>query len=122
SPGEKCRKARPEGPTSFSAGVDGRNFPDCVALGFTPITTCTDLLRPGGYGRLPKYLDNLEERMRTLGVRRLGDYVVKACGQGPAAIRATVDGGPARQALLAALQAERGDLRAALEATARAGR
>ena len=51
-------------PISFSAGVDNQNFPDCVALGFTPVTTCTDLLRPGGYGRLPKYLERLEERMR----------------------------------------------------------
>ena len=53
---DRWRRARPEVPISFSAGVDGQNFPDCVALGFTPITTCTDLLRPGGYGRLPAYL------------------------------------------------------------------
>ncbi|HET8644462.1 MAG TPA: 4Fe-4S dicluster domain-containing protein, partial [Vicinamibacteria bacterium] len=78
---EKYRKARPQVPISFSAGVDGRNFADCAALGFTPITTCTDLLRPGGYGRLPAYLDRLEERMRGLGVRTLGDYVLKAFGQ-----------------------------------------
>jgi putative selenate reductase len=45
---ERYRRARPEVPISFSAGVDGRNFADCVALGFTPVTTCTDLLRPGG--------------------------------------------------------------------------
>src|SRR6185369_8840340 len=61
---ELYRKARPEVPISFSAGVDGRNFADCVALGFTPVTTCTDLLRPGGYARLPFYLENLEEKMR----------------------------------------------------------
>ena len=116
---EKYRRARPEVPISFSAGVDGRNFPDCAAMGFTPITTCTDLLRPGGYARLPKYLENLEERMRALGVRRLGDYVVKACGQGEAAVAAVAGEGPAREALSAALKAERGDLRAALEATGR---
>jgi putative selenate reductase len=78
---EKYRQARPEVPISFSAGVDNRNFADCAALGFTPITTCTDLLRPGGYARLPKYLENLEERMRALGAATMGDYVVKACGQ-----------------------------------------
>ncbi len=50
---ERFRRARPDLPISFSAGVDGRNFPDCVALGFTPVTVCTDLLRPGGYARLP---------------------------------------------------------------------
>jgi putative selenate reductase len=114
---EKYRRARPEVPISFSAGVDGRNFADCAALGFTPITTCTDLLRPGGYARLPKYLENLEERMRALGVRCLGDYVVKAAGQGEAAVRAAVAEGPARDALLAALRADQCDLRAALLAT-----
>lgn len=107
---EKYRRARPDVPISFSAGVDNRNFPDCAALGFTPITTCTDLLRPGGYGRLPKYLENLEERMRTLGVRRLGDYVVKACGEGPAAIRQVVPAGPLQDALLEGLSAQRVDL------------
>ena len=65
-------------PISFSAGVDGATSPTARRSGFTPITTCTDLLRPGGYGRLPKYLENLEERMRALGVRTLGDFVVKA--------------------------------------------
>jgi putative selenate reductase len=77
---EKYRKARPHVPISFSAGVDNQNFPDCAALGFTPITTCTDLLRPGGYARLPAYLDRLEERMRALGAKTLGEYVLKACG------------------------------------------
>jgi putative selenate reductase len=78
---EKYRRARPGVPISFSAGVDARNFADCVALGFTPITTCTDLLRPGGYGRLPRYLDNLEERMRAAGARTLDEFVQKAYGQ-----------------------------------------
>ena len=77
---EKYRKARPHVPISFSAGLDNQNFPDCVALGFTPITTCTDLLRPGGYSRLPAYLDRLEEKMRALGASTLPDYVMKAAG------------------------------------------
>jgi putative selenate reductase len=114
------RRARPEVPISFSAGVDNQNFPDCVALGFTPITTCTDLLRPGGYARLPRYLENLEERMRGLGVRSLGDYVVKACGQGEAAIRGVVRDERLQGALVAALAAERVDLRGVLESAGRA--
>jgi putative selenate reductase len=72
---ERLRRARPEVPLSFSAGVDNRNFADCVALGLSPVTVCTDLLRPGGYSRLPRYLENLEERMRGLGARTVGDYV-----------------------------------------------
>jgi putative selenate reductase len=113
---DRYRQARPEVPISFSAGVDNRNFADCAALGFTPITTCTDLLRPGGYGRLPKYVENLEERMRALGVRTLGDYVVKGCGLGAEAVARVVEPGPARDAVLASLSSERVALREALEA------
>jgi putative selenate reductase len=82
---EKYRQARPQVPISFSAGVDSRNFADCAALGFTPITTCTDLLRPGGYARLPRYLDHLEERMRALGAATMDEYVTKAYGRGGSA-------------------------------------
>jgi putative selenate reductase len=112
---ERFRQERPELPFSFSAGVDSRNFPDCAALGLVPITVCSDLLRPGGYGRLPRYLARLEERMRTLGVSRIGDYVVKAEGQGEEAVRAVVEAGPLRDALLSVLADEQVDLLAALE-------
>ncbi|HVR70650.1 MAG TPA: glutamate synthase [Vicinamibacteria bacterium] len=111
---ERYRRARPGVPISFSAGVDSRNFAECVALGFTPITTCTDLLRPGGYARLPAYLDRLEERMRSLGVRRLGDYVVKALGQGREAVSRVVAPSPLREGLLASLAAPETDLVAVL--------
>jgi len=73
-------------PISFSAGIDQHNFADAVAINLVPITTCTDLLRPGGYGRLPKYLRNLEGRLRTLGVKNVGDYIVKWGGHGVKAI------------------------------------
>ena len=78
---ERVRRARPDVPLSFSAGVDNRNFADCVALGLAPVTVCTDLLKPGGYGRLPKYLENLEERMRGLGVRHDRRTTWRACGR-----------------------------------------
>src|SRR5581483_6748994 len=55
-------------PASFSGGVDAHNFAKVVALGFVPVTTCTDLLRPGGYGRLVRYLENLGTEMQALGV------------------------------------------------------
>ena len=61
----RCRSPSPP-------GVDNRNFADCVALGLAPVTVCTDLLKPGGYGRLPKYLENLEERMRASACGRWG--------------------------------------------------
>jgi len=91
---ERVRRARPELPLSFSAGVDARNFADCVALGLAPVTVCTDLLKPGGYGRLPRYLENLEGRMRRMGVKTLRDFVVQSRAEetlADAVARATAD-------------------------------
>lgn len=93
---ERLRRERPGLPLSFSAGVDRHNFADCVALGLAPVTSCTDLLKEGGYGRLPRYLDGLEARMRELGVTSVDDYVAAAGGRGEEAIgravaRATAD-------------------------------
>ena len=73
-------------PISFSAGVDAHNFADMVAMNFVPITTCTDLLRPGGYGRLIRYLENFGARMQALGVTRIPDFVVRYAGKAEAAI------------------------------------
>jgi putative selenate reductase len=66
----------PDFPISFAAGVDAQNFTDCVNIGLVPITTCTDLLRPGGYGRLPKYLYNLQASMKKHNAVTIGDYIV----------------------------------------------
>ena len=67
-------------PLSFSGGVDRTNFADTLACGFVPVTTCTDLLRPGGYGRLPKYLKELEARMTAAGVRDVASLVRAQAG------------------------------------------
>lgn len=65
-----------EFPISFAAGVDANNFADCVSIGLVPVTTCTDLLRPGGYGRLPNYLTNLENAMRSLEAKSIDEFIV----------------------------------------------
>lgn len=66
--------------TSFSGGVDRLNFGDCVASGFVPVTVCTDLLKPGGYGRQVEYLERLEADMEARGTRSISDYVVQRAG------------------------------------------
>lgn len=79
---EQFRQAvGPAFPISFSAGVDQDNFADMVATGCVPVTTCTDLLKPGGYGRLPKYLANLIEAMSGVSARCIGDFILDAFGQ-----------------------------------------
>ena len=69
-------------PITFSAGVDRKNFPNMVACGFKPITTCTDLLKPGGYGRLPGYLGDLTATMIKAGVKTIDEYILSAHGHG----------------------------------------
>jgi putative selenate reductase len=72
-------------PISFSAGVDRKNFANLVACGFTPITTCTDLLKTGGYGRLPPYLKELEKAMESLGAATIDDFILDRHGNREAA-------------------------------------
>src|SRR5262249_22210110 len=69
---------------SFSGGVDAQNFPESVACGMVPITTCTDLLRPQGYGRLRKYLGNLEALMDKLGAQTIDQYILARANQSTA--------------------------------------
>jgi len=65
---------------SFAAGVDAQNAADCVAAGLAPVTTCTDLLRAGGYARLPRYFVNLESRMRAAGARTIPEFILRSAG------------------------------------------
>ncbi|HLL54025.1 MAG TPA: hypothetical protein VK447_10785 [Myxococcaceae bacterium] len=96
---ELCRKFRDAFgeplPISFSAGVDSRNFADCVAAGMVPITTCTDLLKPGGYGRLPKYLDALATRMKARGVTNVPDFILAEAGRAERTASVSPDALPA---------------------------
>ena len=64
-----------EVPISFSAGVDRKNFFKLVQCGFVPITTCTDLLKVGGYGRLPPYIHDLTTDMQRVGATTIKDYI-----------------------------------------------
>lgn len=87
-------------PISFSAGIDQHNFPDAVAQGFVPVTTCTDLLRPGGYGRLPAYLNRLQQKMQAVNAQNIGDYVIKAEGHSTQAIEQVLQQFPHQLATL----------------------
>ncbi|HET6411042.1 MAG TPA: putative selenate reductase subunit YgfK [Anaeromyxobacter sp.] len=62
-------------PLSFAGGADALSFPKLVADGLSPVTVCTDLLRPGGYARLGQYLENLETAMAAAGAQDLAGYI-----------------------------------------------
>lgn len=74
-------------PLSFSGGIDQHNVVDAVACDLVPVTTCTDLLRPGGYGRLAKYLDNLAEAMQAAGAVDRDELILRRFGKGDEARR-----------------------------------
>jgi len=65
-------------PVSFSAGVDERNFAATVALGLVPVTACSDLLKPGGYGRAWRMFEQLHKTMAGLGAADLATYTKRA--------------------------------------------
>ena len=67
-------------PLSFSAGIDAENFADAVACGMSPVTACTDLLRPTGYRRLPRYLKALEADLERHGARTVAGYILARAG------------------------------------------
>jgi putative selenate reductase len=75
-----------EFPVSFSAGIDVKNFPAAVACGMVPVTTCTDLLKQGGFGRLPGYLKALAREMARAGVTSREAYVMHAGGHAEPAL------------------------------------
>jgi putative selenate reductase len=56
---------------SYSAGADALNLTGILAAGALPVTTVSDLLKPGGYSRMLQYLENLESDMRDRGVSSL---------------------------------------------------
>ncbi len=74
-----------EMPISFSAGIDRKNASQAIACGFVPVTTCTDLLKVGGYGRLPAYIQDLRKAMDACGATTIKDYLLDCRGNREAA-------------------------------------
>jgi len=65
---------------SFAGGADAFNVPNLLAAGLCPVTTCSDLLRPGGYLRLRQYLENIRAAMEMVGAVDLDDLILKTAG------------------------------------------
>lgn len=70
----------PQMPISFSAGIDRKNVASTIACGYVPVTTCTDLLKTGGYGRLPPYFEELDKAMSAVGAKTIDDYLLDCRG------------------------------------------
>ena len=72
----KLRIDGQDGPVqvSFSAGITKDNLADAAALGLAPLTVCSDLLKPGGYGRLKPMLKALQKIMTAAGADSLAEW------------------------------------------------
>lgn len=77
---------------SFSGGADCFNIAKTLRCGLMPVTICSDILKPGGYGRLSQYLEKMQEALDEVGATSLPDYVLKSSGKGtlPEAIVANI--------------------------------
>jgi putative selenate reductase len=65
---------------SFAAGVDCFNIAEILACNLKPVTVCSDVLKPGGYGRLRQYLKMLETALAKAGADSIDAYI-RACGR-----------------------------------------
>jgi putative selenate reductase len=65
---------------SFSAGADCFNLPKIIAAGIKPVTVSSDVLKPGGYGRLSQYLETLGDAMKAENAANFDEYVIKFAG------------------------------------------
>ncbi len=66
---------------SFSAGANAFNISDLLSCGFRTVTTCSDLLKPGGYMRLNQYFDELNKSLRSKAADGIDDYITRLAGQ-----------------------------------------
>jgi len=60
---------------SFSAGADAFNIANILACNIKPVTTCTDVLKPGGYGRLLQYLNNIKSEFETVKAKNINEFI-----------------------------------------------
>ncbi len=60
---------------SFSAGADAFNIATLISCGFTTVTVCSDLLRPGGYMRLSQYFSELNAGLKKHDAGNINDFI-----------------------------------------------
>lgn len=59
---------------SFAGGADAFNIPELLAARLTPVTVCSDLLKPGGYARMHQYFEELDVKMKEAGANSLEGF------------------------------------------------
>ncbi|MDH3606340.1 MAG: FAD-dependent oxidoreductase [Acidimicrobiia bacterium] len=62
---------------SFAGGADCFNVSDLIRSGMRTVTTCSDILKSGGYLRMLQYVENLEAAIEEAGASDLQDYIAR---------------------------------------------
>ncbi len=78
---------------SFSGGADCFNISKLLECGLFPVTVCSDILKPGGYTRLPQYMEKISSYFGKTGpeeylknndigktLENLEKYAFEVCG------------------------------------------
>ncbi len=60
---------------SFSAGADCFNIADILSCGLKPVTICSDILKPGGYGRIAQYLSSIQAAFAQKNALSISEYI-----------------------------------------------
>lgn len=60
---------------SFSAGIDAFNAADTLSCNIKPLTVCSDILKPGGYLRLPQYMEQIGKAVKESGQNSIDDFI-----------------------------------------------
>jgi len=66
---------------TFSAGTSYENIAHILACNLKPVTTCSDLLKPGGYARMSQYLETLRQAFDKAGAETIEEFVVAESGK-----------------------------------------
>ncbi len=66
---------------SFSGGAHAFNIAKLVSCGLAPVTVCTDLLKPGGYGRQRQYIEEINSAFLQAGAKSVEEFITKTAGK-----------------------------------------
>jgi len=61
---------------SFSGGADAFNLNELIGCNLRPVTLCSDILKPGGYGRLKQFIDILNESFKEYNAYNIEEFII----------------------------------------------
>ncbi|MCK5005289.1 MAG: FAD-dependent oxidoreductase, partial [Candidatus Aminicenantes bacterium] len=65
---------------SFSAGADAFNIADLLSCNLMPVTVSSDILKPGGYGRIKQYIKKIEEAVSASEGSTIEEFIKNKSG------------------------------------------